>query len=312
MAIRGDSIFAAVGDSLEVLNEEGVMKQRVTFLEEEGAPRLLDLNGRYLAVATSTSMVKRYDVSRRSPKLLGSVRFGATSLLNEEEESEVAKSPSQEAAARRSKALDLFFQQIAGQSAAAPTPKQKPHKLTSIKISADGVRVSMLAELPDGAPDSRLHIWQADEGLHDRAFSCHNFADMPTPRYPIAHHWDAREHRLLVVESAIHRTHAGSAGVAAASAAAAVAAAASKEGDENLAGRATNPHSIADLAGLDRLITTLFVASADELRRSAGLEGKSEDEGALAHSSRWVFFNPRYISRSISSEYPSHNLTRSP
>ena len=35
MAIRGESIFAAVGDQIVVMNDEGVVKQRVTFLEAE-------------------------------------------------------------------------------------------------------------------------------------------------------------------------------------------------------------------------------------------------------------------------------------
>ena len=274
----------------------------------QGAPRLLDLNGRYLAVATSTSLIKRYDVSRRSLKLLGSVRFGAKSLLNLDGDdggsgggangqAGAEETVAEKAAARRSEALDLFFQQIAGLPASQMSGFSDEHKqrlghikMTSIKISADGARVSLLAELPDGAPDPRLHIWQADEGLHDRAFACHHFGEMSTPRYPIAHHWDAREHRLLVVESAIMRVHGDrSAGVVAASAAAAVAAAASKEGDEasklgeGSAASATTAHSEAELAALERLVTTLFVASADELRRSAGLEGKSEEESNLAH-----------------------------
>ena len=63
-AIHGETIYAAVGGRLELCNLQGVVQSVLTFAEAEGHPIALHVSGAFLAVATSTSVLKLWDVSR--------------------------------------------------------------------------------------------------------------------------------------------------------------------------------------------------------------------------------------------------------
>jgi intraflagellar transport protein 140 len=73
MVIHKECIYRAVGNRVEVCNLAGVQKFSTSFTEVEGTPEHLDINGKYLAVATSGGRLKVFDVSRgREPKEMGS------------------------------------------------------------------------------------------------------------------------------------------------------------------------------------------------------------------------------------------------
>lgn len=68
--LKDDSIYAAVAGKIEVLSLQGVVKSQLNMNESEGAPITLDVNGDFLACATSHGYLKIWDISRREPKAI--------------------------------------------------------------------------------------------------------------------------------------------------------------------------------------------------------------------------------------------------
>eukprot|EP00753_Platysulcus_tardus_P003573 PLAT12468.31.p1 GENE.PLAT12468.31~~PLAT12468.31.p1 ORF type:complete len:1453 (-),score=862.37 PLAT12468.31:92-4450(-) len=76
IALSTPSLFMAVDSRIDVCNLSGTPRATLSFTEEEGMPLLLDIKGKYLAVATSSGLIKVYDVGRREPKARTSgIRF---------------------------------------------------------------------------------------------------------------------------------------------------------------------------------------------------------------------------------------------
>jgi intraflagellar transport protein 140 len=71
-AVHNDNIFCAVGSRVEVCNFQGTVKTALSFTEAEGQPLHIDSNLKYLAVVTTTGVLKMFDISRREPRQLGS------------------------------------------------------------------------------------------------------------------------------------------------------------------------------------------------------------------------------------------------
>ncbi len=71
-AVHNDNIFCAVGSRVEVCNHQGTVKSALSFTEAEGQPEHIDSNDKFLAVVTTTGVLKMFDVSRREPRQLGS------------------------------------------------------------------------------------------------------------------------------------------------------------------------------------------------------------------------------------------------
>lgn len=74
-AIKGETIYCAVGYKLEMLSMEGVVKKFISFTEEEGSPMLLDINGNFLAMSTDVNILRLWDISRAEPKQVVPGRF---------------------------------------------------------------------------------------------------------------------------------------------------------------------------------------------------------------------------------------------
>jgi intraflagellar transport protein 140 len=73
---QGQTLFQAVGSKLNVCNLQGVSTKSVPFTEQEGNPKLLDVNGKFLVVATTRGLIKLFDISRREPRqITGGKRF---------------------------------------------------------------------------------------------------------------------------------------------------------------------------------------------------------------------------------------------
>ncbi|KAF1784110.1 WD40-repeat-containing domain [Phytophthora cactorum] len=73
MVLRGESIYRANGNHVEVCNLAGVVKNTISFTEAEGRPAMLSLQNKFLAVGTDRGLLRVFDVSRRDPKALGSM-----------------------------------------------------------------------------------------------------------------------------------------------------------------------------------------------------------------------------------------------
>jgi hypothetical protein len=70
LALYKTSIYAAAEGALICLNLQGVRTNTIPFTDGEGSAALVDVNGKFLALATSRGMIKIYDVSRTTPKLV--------------------------------------------------------------------------------------------------------------------------------------------------------------------------------------------------------------------------------------------------
>ncbi|RLN68428.1 hypothetical protein BBP00_00001031 [Phytophthora kernoviae] len=73
MVLRGESIYRANGNHVEICNTQGVVKNSISFTEAEGRPTMLSLQSKFLAVGTDRGLLRVFDVSRRDPKALGSM-----------------------------------------------------------------------------------------------------------------------------------------------------------------------------------------------------------------------------------------------
>mmetsp|Transcript_83931 Transcript_83931/g.237404 ORF Transcript_83931/g.237404 Transcript_83931/m.237404 type:complete len:1469 (+) Transcript_83931:229-4635(+) len=203
---KDDSILRTVGSAVEICNYNGVVKKRISFSEGEGEPTHLDINGKFLAVATSNGQIKLFDLSKREAKTAGTNKnaTGAPKQLG---------------------SSGKFVDSATGESLGS---------IRSIACNADGTRVSILSDHVHGAlrmlePDTRLHVYDADRDVVD------NFNCTSRGRYPVSHFWDTEEPKLLACETTRIRaasSEAGGPGVAAPPAAAKEAADEGKEGEE--------------------------------------------------------------------------------
>jgi len=66
MAFHGDSLFRAVGAEVQQCTLQGRVVTKVPFSEAEGKPLLLDVNGAFLAVATSSGLIKVFDLTKQA------------------------------------------------------------------------------------------------------------------------------------------------------------------------------------------------------------------------------------------------------
>jgi intraflagellar transport protein 140 len=66
-AVYHETVYAAVGARIEVLNFQGVVKKILTFSESEGIPVVIDIWSDFLACATSVGVVKLWNIKRAEP-----------------------------------------------------------------------------------------------------------------------------------------------------------------------------------------------------------------------------------------------------
>ncbi|GLE10446.1 hypothetical protein PINS_up022547, partial [Pythium insidiosum] len=163
MVVRGDSIYRASGNHVEICNVQGVVKNSISFTEAEGRPMLLASQNKFLAVATDRGAIRVFDLSRRDPKATGSMGFFATAL------GEPSEDPASAAMMR------------------------------AIAVNADGTRVCILADKTEGAlrmrtPMSRLFLFQADLNIFQQY-------DFGVNKTPLSVFFDPQEPRLLAVET---------------------------------------------------------------------------------------------------------------
>ena len=134
IALHGQTIFQTNGLNLDICNLQGVVRKTIAFTEQEGEPALLNINNKYMAVATSQGYLKVYDVSRAEPKPVG--RGAKFELKKKTPRSEVS--------------VDI----------------------RSIKCNAAGTRISILTDLVQGTflcePDTCVHVWNADRNDFQR------------------------------------------------------------------------------------------------------------------------------------------------
>ena len=71
MGIHREAVYAAVGPRVEVHTFGGTVKHVLAFNASQGEPRVLDINGSIMAVATSTNVVRLFRVGGREAKPYG-------------------------------------------------------------------------------------------------------------------------------------------------------------------------------------------------------------------------------------------------
>ena len=67
-ALTPDSIVSSQDLKLEVLSYSGEVKQVLPLTEQEGDVMMIEARGKYMVVITSKSMIKMFDISRRTYK----------------------------------------------------------------------------------------------------------------------------------------------------------------------------------------------------------------------------------------------------
>jgi intraflagellar transport protein 140 len=73
-ALTEDSVVQCANKELQVCNYHGEVKQVLPLTEQEGDIIKIDARGKFMAVVTSMSMIKIFDISRRTYKQLGITR----------------------------------------------------------------------------------------------------------------------------------------------------------------------------------------------------------------------------------------------
>jgi hypothetical protein len=73
-ALTKDSVVQSSDGKLEVVSYKGEVKHVIQMSENEGEVIAIDARGRYMAVVTSSNMIKVFDISRRVYKQLGVTR----------------------------------------------------------------------------------------------------------------------------------------------------------------------------------------------------------------------------------------------
>ncbi|KAE9332040.1 Intraflagellar transport protein [Phytophthora fragariae] len=133
MVLRGESIYRANGNHVEICNLAGVVKNSISFTEAEGRPAMLSLQNKFLAVGTDRGLLRVFDVSRRDPKALGSM----------------------------------------GNLPEAYGDETKSAVMRSICVNSDGTRICILADRVEGAlrmrePLSKLFLFQTDLNIYQQ------------------------------------------------------------------------------------------------------------------------------------------------
>ncbi|GMF15479.1 unnamed protein product [Phytophthora lilii] len=133
MVLRGESIYRANGNHVEVCNLSGVVKNTISFTEAEGRPAMLSLQSKFLAVGTDRGLLRVFDVSRRDPKALGSMG-NLPEAFGEETKSAVMR---------------------------------------SICVNSDGTRICILTDRVEGAlrmrePLNKLFLFQTDLNIYQQ------------------------------------------------------------------------------------------------------------------------------------------------
>ena len=73
-ALTPDSVVQCQENRLEVCSYSGEVKQVLPLTEQEGEVIKIDARGKFMAVVTSKSLIKIFDISRRQYKQLGVTR----------------------------------------------------------------------------------------------------------------------------------------------------------------------------------------------------------------------------------------------
>ena len=71
VALREETLYRLAGATVECCTLRGVVSHSISFTDGEGDPILLDISDDYLAVGTENGIIKVYELSRRTPKLIG-------------------------------------------------------------------------------------------------------------------------------------------------------------------------------------------------------------------------------------------------
>lgn len=183
--INDEVWFTAEQHAVKISNFSGTIRSTVSFSEAEGTPQFVDVNGGYLAIATSAGVLKIVDVrSPSKPKSQGSVGqfFGA-------------------------KPVD-FSSKTREET---PAISADCTRIRLISVNSSGTMVAILTEQLEGAlqvchPDNKLYVFDGSKGV----VVMYDFSSKK--RCPISIHWDESDSRLLCCEAQKQRQAAVSIG----------------------------------------------------------------------------------------------------
>ncbi len=176
---------------------QGTVKKVLPFAESEGQPIGVDVFGDCLAVVTTTSHVKVWDVSRREPKqLLPGRTFDAAAFAGASSNGGGGNSGNTGSASGNGSTSNAIGNGNGGGSGGGVC------SIRSVRVNCKGTKLSLLLSRIDDAaagtgmlePDARLFVYDVEtDALQPYGFGPHY--------YPIAHFWDPREPKLLAVQS---------------------------------------------------------------------------------------------------------------
>lgn len=183
--INDEVWFTADQHAVKISNFSGTIRSTVSFSEAEGTPQFVDVNGGYLAIATSTGVLKVVDVrSPSKPKSQGSVGqfFGAKPVDYSSKTREEA-----------------------------PAISADSTRIRLLSVNSSGTMVAILTEQLEGTlqvchPDNKLYVFDGSKGV----VVMYDFSSKK--RCPISIHWDESDSRLLCCEAQKQRQAAVSVG----------------------------------------------------------------------------------------------------
>jgi intraflagellar transport protein 140 len=193
--------------SLPRVDVQGTVKKVLPFAESEGQPIGVDVFGDCLAVVTTTSHVKVWDVSRREPKqLLPGRTFDAAAFAGASESANSGNGNSGNGNSGNGASGNGSASNSNGSNAIGSGSGSGSSggvcSIRSVRVNCKGTKLSLLLSRIDDAaagtgmlePDARLFVYDVEtDALQPYGFGPHY--------YPIAHFWDPREPKLLAVQS---------------------------------------------------------------------------------------------------------------
>ncbi|PAA57809.1 hypothetical protein BOX15_Mlig030591g2 [Macrostomum lignano] len=173
--IYDQNVYTCETKKIQVRTLQGTVKQQLAFSDNHGEPVCFTINSHNLVVGSSRGVIRLFDLSRREAKAHGGEKFISEHV-----------------------------------------PRHAT--IQSVAVNSSGTCVSVVCVLDDLSVDPRVYVWdvemdtvtyfnlrtgRSEHDENDRNIDRDKEAQARdlSGRYPISHHWDALDSRLLIVEA---------------------------------------------------------------------------------------------------------------
>ena len=163
-----DTVFVAEGGRVNVCNFQGSVRHSIPFTNKEGEPCAIDLNGDFLAVATTNGVIKVLKVSKREPTQLWSAQFDPPTLAEGLGPEGSLVSSSSSSSSSSSTSVEAAGESDGDGRKGTKRSGSAAGRIRSIRCNCDGTQVSILSYLPE--IDARVLALGGADGACMRRF----------------------------------------------------------------------------------------------------------------------------------------------